>query len=316
MQNPILGFGCTKLTHNNNERLAISNLETAYDVGITYFDTARLYGFGRAETILGKFIKNKRDKVTVCSKVGLIPRELPAFLNLRMINIVRAGLNKLSTIKEKFVDATNGLSSEMVFSPQEAEESLNRSLKELQTDYVDYLLLHEYNFQTANRDEVIVFLQKMKTKGKIKSFGIGSDYRKLPQDLNKIDPAYKMIQFESNILNPVINSFSKNNNQLISIHSIFKDIMSMSSKLNASPKLLKTCNEILGVDLKDRQNLAAIFLEAAKKLNPDGVVLFTSKNNQSIKNNKSNWERNQFTDEQISLFQNAIQKKPVHFQKS
>ena len=316
MQNPILGFGCTKLTHNNNERLAISNLETAYDVGITYFDTARLYGFGRAETILGKFIKNKRDKVTVCSKVGLIPRELPAFLNLRMINLVRAGLNKLSSIKEKFVDATNGLSSEMVFSPQEAEESLNRSLKELQTDYIDYLLLHEYNFQTANRDEVIVFLQKMKTKGKIKSFGIGSDYRKLPQDLNKIDPAYKMIQFESNILNPVINSFSKNNNQLISIHSIFKDIMSMSSKLNASPKLLKTCNEILGVDLKDRQNLAAIFLEAAKKLNPDGVVLFTSKNNQSIKNNKSNWERNQFTDEQISLFQNAIQKKPVHFQKS
>lgn len=66
-----LGFGCSLLTRNNSIKDAILNLEVAYDNGIRHFDIARVYGFGEAETILGKFAKTKRDQITITSKTGL-----------------------------------------------------------------------------------------------------------------------------------------------------------------------------------------------------------------------------------------------------
>ncbi len=312
MNYPVLGFGCTKLTHNKSEQLALSNLETAFDSGISYFDTARMYGFGQSESILGKFIKNKRDQVLICSKVGLLPRELPSFLNLRMVNIIRNGLNNLSTVKNMFVKATNGLTTEMVFSPEEAEKSINQTLKELKTDYLDYLLLHEYNYQTANKEEVIDFLERMRAKGKVRFLGIGSQFSKLPNDLSKIDPSYQVIQIESSILNPVIKNYSKRKNQTIGIHSIFKNLMPTYSSIINSPKLYKELNQEIGVDLTNKNNLAALFLAAAKKMNPSGIVLFTSKNNKSIINNTKNWRQDQFSEYQISSFQNIINQKTEH----
>src|SRR5438045_1975491 len=65
-----LGFGCAKLTFNTREE-ALRVLETAYEEGITHYDVARVYGLGWAEGILGEFLKNKRDHVTVTTKFGL-----------------------------------------------------------------------------------------------------------------------------------------------------------------------------------------------------------------------------------------------------
>ena len=43
-------------------------LARAYDLGVNYFDTARIYGQGKSEQILGRFLKGKRDKVILASK--------------------------------------------------------------------------------------------------------------------------------------------------------------------------------------------------------------------------------------------------------
>jgi aryl-alcohol dehydrogenase-like predicted oxidoreductase len=52
-------------------------LERAFALGITHFDVARAYGFGRAEGILGKFLRGRRDQVTVATKLGLQPPRRP-----------------------------------------------------------------------------------------------------------------------------------------------------------------------------------------------------------------------------------------------
>ena len=62
-----LGFGTSLLTRNNSVKDAMSNLETAFDFGITHFDCAKLYGFGQADMILGRFAKNKRHSITITS---------------------------------------------------------------------------------------------------------------------------------------------------------------------------------------------------------------------------------------------------------
>jgi len=55
------------------DRGRISLLDHAYQNNITHFDTAPLYGQGDAEKVLGKFISDKRDKITLTTKFGLFP---------------------------------------------------------------------------------------------------------------------------------------------------------------------------------------------------------------------------------------------------
>ena len=54
-----------------NEEEAFKTLETAWNQGIRYFDTAPLYGSGMAEIRVGKYLQNKnRDDFVVSTKVG------------------------------------------------------------------------------------------------------------------------------------------------------------------------------------------------------------------------------------------------------
>ena len=46
-------------------------MEQAYESGVTYYDTARSYGYGEAEKILGYFSKDKRDKIIITTKFGI-----------------------------------------------------------------------------------------------------------------------------------------------------------------------------------------------------------------------------------------------------
>src|SRR5438093_9479056 len=75
METSVLGFGGVTLTLHPRRAQALAMLETALDQGITYYDTARIYGLGHAEGILGEFLKGKRDRVTVTTKFGLQPNE-------------------------------------------------------------------------------------------------------------------------------------------------------------------------------------------------------------------------------------------------
>lgn len=72
--NPI-GLGCMNLSHAyghppSNEA-AINLLHEAIELGVEHFDTAALYGFGKNEALLGKALKQHRDKIFLASKCGM-----------------------------------------------------------------------------------------------------------------------------------------------------------------------------------------------------------------------------------------------------
>jgi aryl-alcohol dehydrogenase-like predicted oxidoreductase len=56
-----------------DEQEAIKTIRTALDVGVDWIDTAPFYGWGRAEKIVRKAIKGRRDQVHVFTKCGTIP---------------------------------------------------------------------------------------------------------------------------------------------------------------------------------------------------------------------------------------------------
>ena len=74
-----LGFGCWALSKSGwkdvNLDSAYATLSMAYQHGITIYDTAPIYGFGKSEEILGTVLKDIRDKIIICTKFGLIWNE-------------------------------------------------------------------------------------------------------------------------------------------------------------------------------------------------------------------------------------------------
>ncbi|WP_292732311.1 aldo/keto reductase, partial [Microbacterium sp. UBA1097] len=72
MNLPRYGLGCMSLSHaygvapQPEEGLRL--LQTALDEGVTFFDTATLYGGGRNEELVGKAIAGRRDEIILASK--------------------------------------------------------------------------------------------------------------------------------------------------------------------------------------------------------------------------------------------------------
>src|SRR3989442_9857361 len=72
-----IGMGCASLGSRVGRRAGLKALARAYDAGITWFDVAPSYGDAEAETILGEFVRGRRDKVKICTKVGIRPARTP-----------------------------------------------------------------------------------------------------------------------------------------------------------------------------------------------------------------------------------------------
>ena len=85
---------------------SINALLAAFDAGVNFYDTADVYGWGHSEEIIGKTFKNKRDKIIIASKVG----------------------NRVDDNGEWIKD----------FSARWVRQAVEKSLKRLQTDYIDF----------------------------------------------------------------------------------------------------------------------------------------------------------------------------------
>ncbi len=73
-----VGLGCMGMSWAYGpamaEREAVRLLHRAIDLGYDHFDTAALYGGGQSETLLGRAVAGRRDRVLIASKVGLFAR--------------------------------------------------------------------------------------------------------------------------------------------------------------------------------------------------------------------------------------------------
>ena len=172
-----LGFGCVQLTTYPQKKEAIATLEHAFASGITHFDVARLYGFGRAEGILAEFIRNKRDQITVATKFGFaLPNSLAS--NPRLITLAKKILGPFPALLRHAKKRGSAAVKGGAFTPELAIESLETSLRELGTDYIDILFLHEATLNDATNQSLIDMLQQQIQKGTIRSVGVASDFEK------------------------------------------------------------------------------------------------------------------------------------------
>jgi len=295
-----LGFGCVRLTTHRDERDALATLEHAFSLGITHFDVARVYGFGRAEAILGTFLRGKRDRVTVATKFGLTP---PAGLarSRFAVSLAKKVLGPFPALLRRLKSYGSSQVSAGRFSPQDAVTSLESSLRALGTDYVDVLLLHEATGGEASSAALVDALERQTRRGTIRSFGVASAFDTIAPALAMLPDAYRVLQFENHAGRRTAASVPRSGRGLIT-HGVFAPARALTDAIAAHPAATDTHSARLGLNLRDGKVIAALLLQYALEANADGSVLFSSTDRAHIGFNVECAERRPFDSRQCAGF--------------
>lgn len=153
-----IGLGCMVLSHAYDvppsEREGIKLLHSALDLGVTHFDSASLYGFGKNEKLLGKAFKGLRDRIHLASKCGM------------------GGVNGKRVIDGR---------------PEKLMQTIDESLQNLQTDHIDLYYLHRVDKSVPVEDSLGA-LVRMKEQGKIGSIGLSEVSAATLRKANDVHP--------------------------------------------------------------------------------------------------------------------------------
>jgi aryl-alcohol dehydrogenase-like predicted oxidoreductase len=171
---------------------SINTIHASIDAGINLIDTAPVYGFGRSEEVVGKAIKDRRDKVILATKCGLrwdLDRGILHFIS------DRKGISK----DESAMKVYKYLGAESI------REEVERSLKRLQTDYIDVYQTH-WQDESTPIEESLAELIKLKEEGKILAIGASNanveqlmQYRELDVDQEKYNMLERKAEERGNV---------------------------------------------------------------------------------------------------------------------
>jgi aryl-alcohol dehydrogenase-like predicted oxidoreductase len=139
--NPV-GLGCMNICWAYGPAVADDYakqlLNTALDKGYDHLDTARIYGDGQSETLIGQALKGRRNEFFLASKTGIV---------------------------------VDGKARRIDCKPETIKDACETSLKLLQTDHIDLYYLHRRDFDTPIEESVGALADLVK-EGKIGSYGL------------------------------------------------------------------------------------------------------------------------------------------------
>ena len=145
-----VGFGVwtvgTTMWGITDEAVGVRLLRRALDLGVTFYDTADVYGDGLGETILAKAFEGKREQVVYSTKFGYDFYTHPG---------VQPGQ------RERPQDWT----------PAYVRRGVRGQPRRLATDRIDLYQLHNPRIDTLRRDDLFAELERLKSEGKIRHYG-------------------------------------------------------------------------------------------------------------------------------------------------
>ena len=151
-----------------NRTDSIKAIHAMLDNGVNSIDTAPAYNFGESEKIVGEALKGRRDKVFLTTKTAVYnTKEIPFVKDGRRETVLRL-----------------------------CEESL----KNLQTDYIDLMVIHWPDIEhCAPFEETMGALEELKQAGKIRFVGVSNFSMEQIEDIRKygeisaVQPPYSMV---------------------------------------------------------------------------------------------------------------------------
>lgn len=169
----VIGFGCWAMGGGwgqTDDRESIAAVRRALDLGINFFDTADIYGFGHSEKVLSKALGPRRKDVIIATKVGLAWDEHGCMF--------RSG------------------------SRHHITNALEASLKRLKTDYIDLYQIHWPDSHTPF-EITMKTMDDLVKSGKVRYVGVSNFTVKQIEECMKIrpidslQPPYNMLMREA-----------------------------------------------------------------------------------------------------------------------
>lgn len=125
-----------------DDRASLAAIEVALDAGVTFFDTADVYGAGHSEELLGQAMKGRRERFIVASKIG-------------WTGFDRQENHSAYDSVEKLIAGVEG------------------SLRRLDTDFLDVIQCH-VNYREPNTDVFIEGFRALRDAGKVRAWGVST----------------------------------------------------------------------------------------------------------------------------------------------
>jgi aryl-alcohol dehydrogenase-like predicted oxidoreductase len=255
---------------------SIRLLEAAIDCGVTYFDLARSYSWGRAEAIFGALLPRHRDRLIIASKAGILP---PKRSILRRIGsrTIRTLHNIVPSFKGYISAPDVWTLRDGVFAPADLRTSLETSLLKLRTDYLDIFLLHECKPTDTAQPELFDFLEKIKKEGKIRQFGLATGIDETLSILETRPALAPVVQIPNNMWQANVARLPPKVDRLTITHSCFKGrFRELLHRLASEETFAHEWETMTKVNPRDRTAVGQLFLAHALDCNPNGIVLFSS----------------------------------------
>jgi aryl-alcohol dehydrogenase-like predicted oxidoreductase len=161
---------------------SIRAIHAALDHGITFFDTANVYGAGHSEQVLGRAVASRRSKVVIATKFNAV-----------------------------FDEATRQVTGSDK-SPEGIRKACDDSLRRLNTDYIDLYQFHDNGYPAEKAAPVRETLEELVKAGKIRAYGWSTDFVDRAEIFAQ-GPKCTSIQFQLNVLddNPAMITFCEKN---------------------------------------------------------------------------------------------------------
>lgn len=176
-----IGLGAWQLANpdwgSDDRGEALRIIHKSLEAGCNFFDTAPGYGGGRSEELLGEGLRSVRKDVILCTKFSHY-----------------------------------GEDGRRDFEPKHIRPVLAGSLRALQTDYVDILLLHNPPRELMDgrvAPEIYEELERLKTEGKIREFGVSLDWREEAELVVETTPSRALEVFFNALYQEPLPAFQK-----------------------------------------------------------------------------------------------------------
>ncbi|MGO8671113.1 MAG: aldo/keto reductase [Capsulimonadaceae bacterium] len=146
----VVGFGVwtvsTTMWGITDEAVRLSLLRRAFELGVTFYDTADVYGDGAGETVLRAALGEHRDEIVIATKFGYDFYNYPG---------PQPGQ------RERPHD----------WSPAYLKRACEESLRRLRTDHIDLYQLHNCRVDAILSDDLFAALEELRAEGKIRHIG-------------------------------------------------------------------------------------------------------------------------------------------------
>jgi aryl-alcohol dehydrogenase-like predicted oxidoreductase len=153
-----IGLGCMGMSQSygpGDDEESVQTVHRALDLGVTFLDTADVYGRGANETLVGRAIRGRRNEVVLATKCGIIPGP----------------------------SGPTGVDG----SPQHVREAAASSLARLQVEVIDLYYLHRVDPKVPIEDTVGAMAELVR-EGKVRHLGLSEVSARTLRRAHKVHP--------------------------------------------------------------------------------------------------------------------------------